>query len=282
MTRKIVVIRNYSFTYEGSQKPAIQDVNLEIEEGEIVIIAGASGSGKSTLLRSLNGLIPHVYKGEYRGEVWVDGMLVKETPTYILATKVGFVFQNPENQIFMFTVERDIAFGLENLGFPRDEMKRRVEWALNLLGLKELRKRAPHELSDGQKQRVAIAGAIVLKPKLLVLDEPTSLLDPETAYDVVSLVKELNRSLGLTVILVEHRLELVSSIANRLIVINEGRIVGNGKPEQVLTDVNLQKVGLTPPPIVDLQIELRKRGITIDPIALDVDRFLRELDKVRK
>ncbi len=279
---EIISLKSYSFTYEGSGRRALSEINFDIEEEEIVVIAGASGSGKSTLLRSLNGLIPHVYRGTYEGGVWVDGMLVKETPTHVLATKVGFVFQNPENQIFMFTVERDVAFGLENLGYPPHEIKRRVDWALETLGLQELRKRAPHELSDGQKQRVAIAGALVLEPKILILDEPTSLLDPETAYEVVRLVDELNRKLGLTVILVEHRLELVAPIADRLAVIYEGRVVGNGKPREVLRNVDLVEIGLSPPTIISLQHEIERRlNISFKEPALDVNEFIERLGEFK-
>ena len=275
---EIIRVEEYSFTYEGTERRALSDISLSIEEGEVVVIAGASGSGKSTLLRSLNGLIPHVYRGNYEGEVWVDGMLVKETPTHVLATRVGFVFQNPENQIFMFTVERDVAFGLENLGYPQQEIRRRVDWALEMLGLSELRKRAPHELSDGQKQRVAIAGALVLEPKILILDEPTSLLDPETAFEVVKLVDELNRKLGLTVILVEHRLELVAPIADRLVVMYEGRVIGNGRPREVLRDVDLMKFGLSPPTVISLQHEMKRvLGVSFGKLALDVNEFIERL-----
>lgn len=275
---EIVRIEGFSFTYEGTERRALSNISLNVEEGEVVVIAGASGSGKSTLLRSLNGLIPHIYRGKYEGEVWVDGMLVKETPTHVLATKVGFVFQNPENQIFMFTVERDVAFGLENLGYPQHEIRKRVDWALQILGLSELRKRAPHELSDGQKQRVAIAGALVLEPKILILDEPTSLLDPETAFEVIKLVGELNKKLGLTVILVEHRLELVAPIADRLIVMYDGRVVGNGRPREIFRNVDLMRYGLSPPTVISLQHEMKRvLGISLEGLALDVNEFIERL-----
>lgn len=279
---EIVRIENFSFTYEGAERKAISDISLNLNEGELVVIAGASGSGKSTLLRSLNGLIPHIYRGKYEGEVWVDGMLVKETPIHVLATKVGFVFQNPDNQILMFTVERDVAFGLENLGYPQHEIRRRVDWALEILGLSELRKRAPHELSDGQKQRVAIAGVLVLEPKILILDEPTGLLDPETAFKLINLLAELNRKLGLTVILVEHRLELVAPIADRLIVMYDGRIVGNGRPKEIFRNVDLMGYGLSPPPIISLQHEMGNvLGISFSELAIDVDEFIEKLAKLK-
>ncbi|MEM3638118.1 MAG: ABC transporter ATP-binding protein [Conexivisphaerales archaeon] len=271
---KILEFRDYSFKYAGANSPTLNDISFSVEEGEIVVIAGASGSGKSTLLRSINGLIPHIYPGEYSGEVIVDGLLVKDTPTFELAKRVGFLFQNPENQIFMFTVERDVAFGLENLGYPPEIIRKKTDWAMQLLGISHLAKRSPSELSDGQKQRVAIAGSLVMDPKILVLDEPTSLLDPRAASDVIELVKKLNRELGLTVILVEHRFELVAAVASRFIVISKGRIWGEGPPEEILFSEGLDQIGLAAPPIVQVEKNLLKKGIEIEK-TLDVNHFAR-------
>lgn len=272
LKRKIVEFRNYSFKYSGASAPVLEDIEFSVREGEIVVLAGASGSGKSTILRSINGLIPHVYPGEYKGEVIVDGLLVKETPTYELARRVGFLFQNPENQIFMFTVERDIAFGLENLGYPPEVIRKKVDWAMNLLGISQLAKRSPSELSDGQKQRVAIAGSLVMDPSILVMDEPTSLLDPKTAWEVVELIRKLNKELGLTVILVEHRFELVSDIASKFVVISKGKLWKEGPPEDVLFSDQLEDIGLTPPPIVQVEKRLEERGLLFER-TLDLAAF---------
>jgi energy-coupling factor transporter ATP-binding protein EcfA2 len=155
---RILEIAGLNFRYPDAPRKAVQDFDLAVDEGEVVVLAGPSGCGKSTLLRAVNGLIPHMYSGEYSGEVKVTGKVVRESAMRDLAQAVGFLFQNPENQIFMFTVERDVAFGLENLGVPREEMRRRVDEAISLLGIGDLAQRAPHELSDGQKQRVALAG----------------------------------------------------------------------------------------------------------------------------
>jgi energy-coupling factor transporter ATP-binding protein EcfA2 len=201
----LVRVENLSFRYLDSEEWTLQGVDLEISQGEIVILAGQSGCGKSTLLRCMNGLIPHMYHGDYQGKITIDGEhQVDATPMGVLAQKVGLLFQNPENQIFMFSVERDIAFGLENLALPRDEMRRRVDESMRMLGILPLALRAPHELSDGQKQRVALAGVIAMRPKLIILDEPTSLLDPQTASELVSLVRTLNRDLGITFVIVVH------------------------------------------------------------------------------
>lgn len=173
----LVIVENLSFRYIGTERWVLQKVNLEVNQGEIVVLAGPSGCGKSTLLRCINGLIPHMYPGEYQGSVLIDGQRVDELPMGTLTQKVGLLFQNPENQIFMFAVERDIAFGPENLAMTREEIRSRVDESMRFLGIQDLAQRAPHELSDGQKQRVALAGVIAMRPKLIILDEPTSLLD---------------------------------------------------------------------------------------------------------
>ena len=268
----VIQVRNLSFSYYGSERAVLDKVNLSVKEGEIVLIAGHSGSGKSTLLRSINGLIPHQHGGEYSGEVIVDGMKVSESSMSNLARKVGYIFQNPENQIFMFSVERDIAFGLENLGVPQGEMRELVDWALGLLQIKHLALRAPHELSDGQKQRVAIAGVIAMKPKILILDEPTSLLDPFTAKTLVELVKNLRSTLGITVLIVEHRLDLVAKICDRIVVMDKGGIVLSGSPKEVLSDPNVSIHGVTEPTIVKLAKSLSLGGssIPVDPEELRI------------
>ena len=268
----MIQVKNLSFTYYGSERTVLDKINLSVNNGEILLIAGHSGSGKSTLLRAINGLIPHQHGGDYSGEVIVDGMKVAESAMSQLATKVGYIFQNPENQIFMFSVERDIAFGLENLGVPSNEIRERVDWVLDLLQIKHLALRAPHELSDGQKQRVAIAGVIAMKPKILILDEPTSLLDPFTAKSLVDLVRNLRLSLGITVLIVEHRLDLVAKICDRIVVMDKGSIVLSGSPKEVLSNAEVSIHGVTEPTIVKLAKSLSMGGasLPIDPEELQV------------
>lgn len=266
MLMQALKVEDYTFSYLDTKNPALIDVNLEIAKGEIVVLAGPSGCGKSTLLKSIVGLIPHMYSGSWSGKVIVDGAEVSKTKISELAKKVGFVFQNPENQIFMFSVERDIAFGLENLALPKDEMRQRVDEALSLLNLKNLADRAPHELSDGQKQRTALAGVLAMKPSILILDEPTSLLDPHTAHEVIGTVQKLNKNLGITVIIVEHRLDLVSIIASRLVIMDNGRIVANDAPKKVYNNSEaLKAVGM--PIMASLHKELG--GIGEPPLSVD-------------
>jgi len=270
---------DFTFSYLDSPTPILKSVNLEIKEGEFVLLVGPSGCGKSTLLRCINGLIPHLYSGTYKGKVIVDGEQVSEKNISTLATKVGFVFQNPENQIFMFTVEKDIVFGLENIGLDKEEISKRLEWALKVLNIEHLRYRAPYELSDGQKQRVAIAGALVMYPKILVLDEPTSLLDPKTAYDFISTLKELNRSIGITIIVVEHRIDLLAKVADRIIVMDNGQIVFDGPFKEVIKEKNLHLYGVTVPPIINLQNVLFESGVNFPRYSLDVKSFSETVKK---
>ncbi len=265
-SKSIIKINGLSFGYWGTSRKVLVNVSAEIHRGEIVVLAGKSGSGKSTLLRAINGLIPHQHSGEYSGSVIVDGFEVASTKMSELATKVGYIFQNPENQIFMFSVERDIGFGLENLGVPRDQIRERVNWAMDKLGINDLAIRTPHELSDGQKQRVAIAGVIAMRPQILILDEPTSLLDPFTAKGLVKVVKDLHDTLGITVLIVEHRLDLVTQIADRILVIEGGKLVYDGTPRQVLYNSEISRYGVMEPTIVRLAKKLPfvKEGMPIN------------------
>jgi energy-coupling factor transport system ATP-binding protein len=177
----IIETNNLTYTYPGASKPSIDDVSIKIEKGEFVLITGPSGCGKTTLCRTFNGLVPHFYQGELKGKISVAGINTLERHTYEMAKHVGLVFQNPENQLFALSIEKDVAFGLENNGVSRAEMRKKVDWALTQTGIYELRERSPHEISGGQQQRVAIASVLAMEPEIIVLDEPTSFLDPLSA-----------------------------------------------------------------------------------------------------
>jgi energy-coupling factor transporter ATP-binding protein EcfA2 len=268
----LISIENLSFAYSGTDRPVFRDISLEIGEGEFVLVTGPSGGGKSSLGRCLNGLIPHFYGGKICGRVLVDGMDTLKHSTKELATKVGFVFQDPENQLVSLDVEREIAFGLENLAFPRDLIAKRVEESLDTLGIAHLRYRQLSELSGGEKQKVAIASVLALHPGILVLDEPTSELDPKGAEEVLSVITRLNDELGLTVILIEHRLDRVLQYADRLLVLSEGRVVVDGEVRDVMTNhyPELSRIGVGVPPVIRLIQGLRERGVRIDRVPLTV------------
>jgi energy-coupling factor transporter ATP-binding protein EcfA2 len=273
----LLEIEGLTFRYPDSSRAAVVDFNIAVGEGEVVVLAGPSGCGKSTLLRAVNGLIPHMYGGEYSGDVRVGGASVKSSTMTELAQRVGFLFQNPENQIFMFTVERDVAFGLENLGVPRAEMRARVDEAMSLLGIGDLALRAPHELSDGQKQRVALAGVLAMRPRLVILDEPTSLLDPKTAAELVGLVAKLRHDLGTTFLVVEHRLDLLVKVADRLVVMNEGKKVLEGEPKEVLFGEEAERYGVSVPAITKVQKLLASDGLVREDELLSAQELAAEV-----
>src|SRR5208337_5346779 len=231
----IIETANLTYTYPGGTKQSISDVSLKIGNGEFVLITGPSGCGKTTLCRCFNGLIPHFYQGEMKGEITVAGEDVLKRHTYELAKHVGLVFQNPENQLFALSVEKDVAFGLENIGVQREEMRKKVDWALNQTGIYDLRERSPHEISGGQQQRVAIAAVLAMEPEIIVLDEPTSFLDPLSAEKIFEVIYELNKKQGITVILVEHRLDLTAKYTDHLIVMDEGKVRFEGNPREILS-----------------------------------------------
>ncbi|UCD39684.1 MAG: ATP-binding cassette domain-containing protein [Candidatus Bathyarchaeota archaeon] len=259
----IIEAKNLTYTYPGGTEPAIKNVSLTIEKGDFVILTGPSGCGKTTLCRCFNGLIPHFYAGRLEGELSVARLNVIERPIYEMARHVGLVFQNPENQLFALSVEKDVAFGLENLGLPRDQIRERVDWALQMTGIEELRERAPHELSGGQQQRVAIACVLAMQPEVMVLDEPTSFLDPLGAQKIFEVVSELNRKLGVTVILVEHRLDLASKHANHVIIMDERTIVLDDEPQEVFDSESARLIGVGIPKATKLWVMLRQNGVRL-------------------
>lgn len=259
----IIETRNLTYAYPNGTKPSIEDVSIKIEKGEFTLITGPSGCGKTTLCRCFNGLIPHFYQGDLKGTITVSGLDVTKNPVHELAKHVGLVFQNPENQLFALSVEKDVAFGLENLGFPREEMRQRVDWALRLTGIYDLRERAPHELSGGQQQRVAIASVLAMQPEIMVLDEPTSFLDPLGAKKIFEVVYELNKKLGITVILVEHRLDLTAKYADHIIIMDEGKIVLDGDPRQILSSEEARLIGIGIPKATRLYHMLKKDGVKL-------------------
>jgi energy-coupling factor transporter ATP-binding protein EcfA2 len=257
----------------------MEKANLSVEKGEFVILTGPSGCGKTTLCRCLNGLIPNFYSGDLQGELEVDGINVSGRPTSELATHVGFVFQNPENQLFSLSVERDVAFGLENLGMPREEALERVRWAMEATGILDLRDKAPYELSGGQQQRAAIAGVLAMRPRILVLDEPTSFLDPKSAEEIVRVIAKLNSELRLTTLLVEHRLDLVSRYANRVIVMDKGKVALDGPPSEIYLD-NARLIGVGLPRVTMLFHLLRQAGFPVGTDPITVEQASEELRRL--
>ena len=277
--KELIRFNNFSFRYNSRNDKILEDINLSIKSNEITVLAGPTGCGKSTLLRAIVGLIPNMYEGEYTGDVIVDGIKIRDAEIKEIAKRVGFVFQNPENQIFMFSVERDIAFGLENLGLEQEIIKKRISKIMKTLNITHLAKKAPHELSDGQKQRTALAGVLAMEPKILILDEPTSLLDPKTAMEFMELINKLCKEEGMSIIIVEHRLDLVLKYANKLIVLSEGKVISDDTPENVLDYKKDIIPELSVPFSTKLYRELAKNQMKFTKPVTGVEDMIREVMK---
>ncbi len=276
----VIETQGLTYTYPGATKQSLRDVTLNIERGEFAILTGPSGCGKTTLCRCFNGLIPHFYAGELKGDLKVADLSVNEHTIGEMAKRVGLVFQNPENQLFALSVEKDVAFGLENLGMPREQMQERVGWALEMTGIEDLKERAPHELSGGQQQRVAIASVLAMQPEIIVFDEPTSFLDPLGAQRIFEVISRLNNKLGITVILVEHRLDLAARYASHVIIMDEGKIVLNGEPRDIFNSEQAWLLGVGIPKAVRLWRLLEENGVALKGVPTSSDEATQYLKEV--
>lgn len=258
----MIRLHNVRYTYPGASRPALDGVSLELGAGELCAVLGPNGAGKSTLCYAIAGFVPHHFQGQFEGEVMVAGRRTTDHPLGELVQHCGLVFDNPLNQITgaRFTVREELAFGLENLGVPRAEMIRRIEQVMALLEIAHLAERSPFELSGGQQQRVAIASILVMQPRVLVLDEPTSQLDPLGTREVLAALGALRTS-GVTIVLAEHKPELVASLADRVVVLAEGRIRLAGHPRAVLSDPLLPALGVAIPRYTDAARQGRARGL---------------------
>ncbi|UCE15949.1 MAG: ATP-binding cassette domain-containing protein [Candidatus Bathyarchaeota archaeon] len=276
----VIEAKGLTYTYPGGTRRALEDVSITIEKGEFVILTGPSGCGKTTLCRCLNGLVPNFYGGKLEGEILVTGLKVSEHQIYELARHVGLVFQNPENQLFALFVEKDVAFGLENLGVPRDEIRKRVDWALQMTNIENLRERAPHELSGGQQQRVAIACVLAMQPDVMVLDEPTSFLDPLGAQQIFDVISRLNKELGITVVMVEHRLDLASRYSNHVVVMDKGKVVLDGEPKDVFSSEAARLIGVGIPKATRLSQVLEMSGVRLGRVPVTSEEASQVLKEV--
>lgn len=273
---KAVQIQNVSFCYpqgDGKELRAVDSVSLDVEEGTFVALVGHNGSGKSTLAKLLNGLLVPT-----EGRVLVYGTdTADDKKIYDVRSKVGMVFQNPDNQMIASNVEDDIAFGPENLGIDRDEIRKRVDWALEKVGMSQFKNATPFKMSGGQKQRLAIAGVLAIKPRVMVLDESTAMLDPKGRDEVMKVVRQLNREEGMTVIHITHYMDEALQ-ADRLVVMNDGAVVLDGKPEEVFKHYDtLTQIKLGVPYITELALELNKRGIAVNPQTVKEEDLIDEL-----
>lgn len=277
----ILEIENFTFSYPQSPQPVLKDINLKVTKGEFVGITGPTGAGKSTLVSCLNGIIPHFLGGNAQGRIKLQGASIFSRSTAQISRVVGSVFQDPEAQIICTEVEQELAFGLENLGFPPGEMERRIAIALEMAGITELRHRPTAALSGGQKQRVAIAAALAMLPEILVLDEPTSELDPMGTEDIFRLLSKLNQEHGTTVIITEQKTEYLAAYASRIVVLNDGEIAMQGEPWQVFAmQEKLDTIGVKIPQVTRLAGMLGGKDkyslpLTVEQGHIFLERILR-------
>ena len=273
MKEYIIKTENLGFTYDDGDEttmdiPALSGVNINVGRGEYVAVLGHNGSGKSTLAKLLNMILTLTV-----GKIYIDGVDITaedftEDDVFNIRRKIGMVFQNPDNQLVATIVEEDVAFGPENLGLPREEIRNRVDSSLELVGMTDYARHAPHKLSGGQKQRVAIAGIIAMRPEVIIFDESTAMLDPRGRREVVDIMERLNKDEGITVLNITHYMEEAAR-ADRVIVINDGKIALDGTPRQVFANVDkLRAMGLEAPQGNELIIELKKAGVNINGDSL--------------
>lgn len=265
LAQPVISIKNIHFNYQNQDtREALSDVSLDVYEGEWLAIIGHNGSGKSTLAKMMNGLLD-----ASSGEIYIDGQLLAEETVYEARRKVGMVFQNPDNQFVGTTVEDDIAFGLENIGMPRDEMIQKINASLEMVRMTKFKEKEPARLSGGQKQRVAIAGMIALAPKVVILDEATSMLDPQGRFEVISTIQQLHKDKGITVISITHDLDEAAQ-ADRVLLMEGGKVNRIGKPSEIFEmGTALVDKGLDVPFSEKLKAILKDKGMNVPNEYLD-------------
>jgi energy-coupling factor transporter ATP-binding protein EcfA2 len=278
-----VLVDGLTFSYGDAETPALHGIDLTLRGGEITLLVGPTAAGKSTLYQCLNGLIPHQVQGMMSGSVQVTGKDTQEHSIADLAQRVGTVFQDPEVQIFSLSVEDELAFGPENLCVPREEIARRVHEAASIVRLRDLLDREPARLSGGQKQSVAIGAVWTMLPDVLILDEPTSNLDPQGSLRVVGLLRRLNAEFGKTILVAEHKIDLLAPVAHRVVVLCEGRIVLEGPPREVFRRVDvLHPLGVRGPVASEVYLDLvgdpgpdRELPLTVEECLAAVEEWMR-------
>jgi energy-coupling factor transport system ATP-binding protein len=283
-SRHAIVFDNVTYTYPAAETPALSDINLTVQEGEILLITGPTGSGKTTLCSCVNGFVPHFFGGNLKGRILVEGQDTRNTTVGVLSSRVGLLFQDPFSQLVSATVEDEVAFGPENLGLPIEEIRNRVDESLRYVRLDKYRENPPSALSGGQQQACALAAIIAMKPDVYVLDEPTSNLDPIGTSMIFNLIKELAEKEKKTIIIVEHKLAQLVDVVHRVIVLKDGRIAVSGKPREVLGEraEYLDTLGLHPPRLSLLARKLQSYGLKLDTVPLTLDESCEVLSKALK
>ncbi len=275
-----IKLSNVTYTYPLSKEPALRDITYSFQKGKFYGIIGENGGGKTTLCNLIKGLIPHFYRGTLEGEMLIKGQSIMEVDLDILPTQIGYIFQNPFTQIsgVKKTVFEEIALGLENLGVPKQEIIERVIEVIELLKIENLIKSDPNNLSGGQRQRVAFASIIVMEPELLIIDEPTSQLDPQGTKDIFEIIQMLKEK-GKTVILVEHKVDLMAEYVEEIIVMSKGSIIHSGPTREVLSNISLLEEGIRLPQATLFSHRMQKNGLTLDEFAVTTKQCVDQLCK---
>lgn len=250
--QNILQLNNITYHYKNSQHPALDNINLNIKQGSFIGFIGPTGAGKTTLLKIINGIIPHFEGGHFKGQVMLKGKPASEMTIAQIGRLVGTVLDDPEAQIICLDVEQELAFVMENFGIPPGEMEQRMKLALSSVGLTHLRSRSTRALSGGQKQRLAIAAALVMLPKILVLDEPTSELDPLGSTDVFQVLKQLNTKYGITILVAEQKTELLTIYCDRLVVLDQGKLALEGTVKEIFSSKDIRQLGVAIPEVTEL------------------------------
>ncbi|MHA1254869.1 MAG: energy-coupling factor ABC transporter ATP-binding protein [Promethearchaeota archaeon] len=275
----LITYNNFHFRYKKNKEYQLNNINLKIDENKFILLCGETGSGKTTLIRSMNGLIPQFYPGYYKGNVIVNGNDNSETPIAELARDVGIVFQNPENQLIAMDVENEIAFGMENLGFSKEKMRKKIEDITKTMEIEHLLDKAPFELSGGEEQRVAIASILVLEPKILILDEPLSSLDPYMAEKIIFLLKKIQIETNTTIIISEHRMDLILPVVDEIILMSNGYVLEHDTKENIINGKTFQDLNLNKPIIYSIFSQLKKENLFIEKIPASISEAINYLQK---
>jgi energy-coupling factor transport system ATP-binding protein len=282
MNEAIATLSQVSYMYPRSPEPVIRDISFEVHKGEFLGLIGPTGAGKTTLCLTFNGVVPQFYSGRFFGRATVAGLDTLDHPISRLAQHVGAVFQDPETQLIATSVENEIAFALENLKIPRDEILERIPPVLEAVRLEGTEQKHPHELSGGQKQRLAIAAALAMRPDLLILDEPTSQLDPVGEQEVFGVVRELNKEYGITILMASHAAEQMAEFADRIALLSDGELVIVGTPDIIYSQIDLlHEHYLRPPQVASTFYLARKVGAEVDSVPVRLDQGLRMLDSLQ-
>lgn len=276
-----IIIEGLTYQYPTASKVTLNNISLTVKRGDLCALVGANGSGKTTLCNAIRGFVPTFYGGDLTGKVLINGKDIASAELGNLALDIGYVFQNPFTQIsgVTDTVYEELAFGLENMGIEEDEIRQRIEDIMKLTKIEEFRGRNPYQLSGGQLQRVALASILVMGQDILVIDEPTSQLDPQSTDNIFEIIK-LMKGMGKTIVLVEHKMEQIAEYADQVVVLEHGEIVMEGTPEAIFTDPRCSQYHIRLPKYTSIALELKKNGVNLDKIPVSFEETVSAINKV--